>query len=169
MKDLQEWEVFRSAYHTLSLTRTAAELGIATNVASARLLALERRLGRALFNRSTRPFQPTAAAHAVIRDVEAMLNGLGMGLTMPLYACIDDLESGRLVPVLNGWHRPSQPNWLACRRDDWNIAHLRKFVQWLAAEMALHETACERRFATLFGEDRLQEYASGSWDGTSAA
>lgn len=329
MKDLQEWEVFRSAYHTLSLTRTAAELGIATNVASARLLALERRLGRALFNRSTRPFQPTAAAHAVIRDVEAMLNaghhverwflekagedsavirvmigngfrrfitqlvtryadehpnlrfnmiapidtseflsekadviavsgstdlpdcvmvprgrmifvpvaspeyleargpldepddldghhvysnlytnryslsvtyplmkdgriitctrqeqirwssvdialeavrnGLGVGLTMPLYACIDDLESGRLVPVLNGWHRPSQPNWLACRRDDWNIAHLRKFVQWLAAEMALHETACERRFATLFGEDHLQEYASGSWDGTPAA
>ena len=74
MNDLQEWTVFRSAYRTRSLTKTAAELGITTNVASARLLSLEKRLGRSLFYRDTRPFKPTAAAHAVIRDVEAMLN-----------------------------------------------------------------------------------------------
>lgn len=320
MNDLQEWTVFRSAYHTRSLTKTAAELGITTNVASARLLSLEKRLGRSLFYRDTRPFKPTAAAHAVIRDVEAMLNarqhidrwflekntegsavirvmignafrrfvtqlitqyadehpnlrcnmispvdtseflsekadviavsgrtdlpncmmlprgrmifvpvaspeylqkhgpldspddlkghrvysnlyanrysfavtyplmkngrimtytrqeqirwsnvdiareavcnGLGIGLTMPLFACIDDLEAGRLVPILNGWHRPSQQNYLACRKDDWNISYMREFMHWFAEELTFHETSCERRFSELFGEALLAEYAS---------
>ena len=39
---------------------------------------------------------------------QAVLRGIGISLGFPLFHCIDEIERGELVPILNGWHRPSQ-------------------------------------------------------------
>lgn len=51
----------------------------------------------------------------------SVLEHAGIAPCMPLFFIIDDLEAGRLVPVLGGWHRPSHQNYVVCKDDDWKI------------------------------------------------
>jgi DNA-binding transcriptional LysR family regulator len=81
---------------------------------------------------------------------QAALDGLGVALSLPLFLCIDDLEAGRLVPVLNGWHRQSHTNYIACKKDDWKIRRIRNFADWYAKKLLAHEKECERRLVALY-------------------
>ena len=71
---------------------------------------------------------------------------------------IDDLKAGRLVPILDGWHRASQVNYLACHRSRWNVSYVRIFMNWFAEKFAEKEAGYEKDFADLFGEELLHEY-----------
>lgn len=92
--------------------------------------------------------------------LQAVRDGLGISPSMPLFHCIDDLESGRLVPVLNGWHRPSQPNFIACRKSDWNISYVQQFMVWLSEELTGIQASAEKRFEACFGKALLDEYGA---------
>lgn len=91
----------------------------------------------------------------VIMTHQAVLNGAGIAPCMPLALCIDDLEAGRLVPILNGWHRPAHTSVLACKKEDWKIRHIRLFATWWAQKLSAHERSCEKRLVDLFGRSFL--------------
>ncbi len=80
----------------------------------------------------------------------SILDGSGIGLCIPLFMCIDDLENGRLVPVLNGWHRMSHQNYVACKKDDWKIRPIRMFANWWAKKLTEYEKECEQRLVKLY-------------------
>ena len=63
----------------------------------------------------------------------------------------DDLEAGRLVPVLGGWHRPSHQNYVVCKDDDWKIRQIRMFSNWWAQKLGDYEKECEARLIKLYG------------------
>lgn len=92
----------------------------------------------------------------VLMMCEAVRNGAGVAPCMPLSLCIDDLERGVLVPVLEGWHRPCRNSTLACKADDWKIRHLRVFASWWAKRTAAYERDCERRLEACLGRAFLQ-------------
>lgn len=85
----------------------------------------------------------------------AVLEGAGIAPCMPIFLCIDDLEKGRLVPVLNGWHRPSHLNYVACKQDDWKLRPIRLFANWWAKKLADYERDCEARLVKLYGRHFL--------------
>ena len=81
----------------------------------------------------------------------AVLNGEGIAPCMPIFLCIEDLEAGRLVPVLDGWHRPSHRNYVACKKNDWKLHHIRTFASWWAKKLSAYERECEARLVSLYG------------------
>lgn len=88
---------------------------------------------------------------------EAVLAGECMSPGLPLFFCIDALRNGRLVPVLEGWHRPSQFNYLACHTSRWNVPYIRTFMNWFAEKFAEKEASYEKEFEDLFGKELLRE------------
>lgn len=81
----------------------------------------------------------------------AVIEGLGVAPCMPIFLCIEDLEAGRLVPVLNGCHRPAHLNYVACKKEDWKNRQIRTFANWWAKRLADYEKECEARLVKLFG------------------
>ena len=57
-EDIQSWEIFASLFRTGSVALSATEVGLDAPVVSKKISALEKKLGRKLFDRSTRPFVP---------------------------------------------------------------------------------------------------------------
>lgn len=81
----------------------------------------------------------------------SVLEHAGIAPCMPLFFIIDDLEAGRLVPVLGGWHRPSHQNYVVCKDDDWKIRQIRMFSNWWAQKLGDYEKECEARLIKLYG------------------
>ncbi len=88
---------------------------------------------------------------------EAVLNGLGISPCLPLFECIDELESGDLQIILDGWHRPSQENYVAIYKDDWCKPYLRNFSEFLANSLATIEGSCEERLKKIISPDLYAE------------
>lgn len=91
---------------------------------------------------------------------EAVLQGMGIALSLPLFCCIDELEAGRLVPILNGWHRPSQQNYVAVHKDDWKKPLVRTFVEFFALELGAVEKSCELRLQKVIPKPYFEELLS---------
>ena len=86
---------------------------------------------------------------------KAALEGDGIALCLPIILIIKDLEEGRLVPILDGWHRPSHQNYVACKKEDWKNKTLRSFSDWWAKRLNSYEKECENRLARHLGRDYL--------------
>ena len=85
---------------------------------------------------------------------------MGIALSLPLFCCIDELEAGRLVPILNGWHRPSQQNYVAVHKDDWKKPLVRTFVEFFALELGAVEKSCELRLQKVIPKPYFEELLS---------
>lgn len=83
---------------------------------------------------------------------QAVMDGQGIALSLAPYHCIDELEEGKLVPILNGWHRPSQANFIAVKDNDWKIKTIRNFASWWAEQFNRYEKECEDRLVKLYGQ-----------------
>lgn len=87
------------------------------------------------------------------------IEGLGICPSLPLFLCIDELEKGKLVPILDGWHRPSRTNYIVCRKEDWKVKYIREFATWYAEQLKSVQTNCEERFVRCFGRSFLNRLA----------
>ena len=58
----------------------------------------------------------------------AVMNGLGVGVDIPFAHCHEELKRGELVPILNGWHRPSLGASVVCSQAAWHIRRVRVFI-----------------------------------------
>lgn len=83
---------------------------------------------------------------------QAAMDGLGVAISLPLTVCIEELMDGRLVPILDGWHRPCVAHGQICKIDDWKIRHIRIFTTWFTKELRRFELECEKRLASKYGE-----------------
>lgn len=76
MHRLTHLRTFLAIYRSQSVTRAAALLNITQPAASGHLQALEARMGRRLFERSSRGLSPLPAAHDLARAISAHVDGL---------------------------------------------------------------------------------------------
>src|SRR6267143_5397829 len=79
--DLNEINVFIKVAQAGSFTRAARQLGIPNSTASARVSALERRLGVTLLQRTTRKLRLTEAGEAYVRQASQGLEEIARAET----------------------------------------------------------------------------------------
>ncbi|MFC6012728.1 LysR family transcriptional regulator [Nocardia lasii] len=96
--DLVQLRTFLAVYRTGSLTAAAAQVGLSQPTVTTQLQALERHLGRPLFERLPRGVAPTAAAHELAARVAGPLEALETVLT----GTATDRAPTREPPVLLG-------------------------------------------------------------------
>lgn len=71
--ELLVWRIFLSVYRTGSIQTTAEEMQLDSSTVSRKLSALEKKLGRKLFDRTKRPMENTLDAHDIYVYVQEMV------------------------------------------------------------------------------------------------
>jgi len=66
---------------------------------------------------------------------ENVLQGAGICIDMPFFLCCEEIAQGRLVPILEGWHRPPVQTYVISSKDIWNSKIHRIFMQWVQKEL----------------------------------
>lgn len=66
---------------------------------------------------------------------EALLNHMGVAVDMPLVQIYEDIECGRLVPILPGWMKQPEECFIVTTRSNWHIRRVRIFLEWYALQM----------------------------------
>lgn len=59
-----------------------------------------------------------------------VLQGEAIVIDLPLGHCAEEIIQGKLVPILDGWHRKSEPLWIVTSKKKWKEQHIRIFMQW---------------------------------------
>ena len=96
-------------------------------------------------------FGSTVRSADILAVREAVLQGLGVAVDLPLVQIVDDLEAGRLVPILPGWFRPPIECYAAAGAEAWRLKRVRLFMDWFAQAMQDYFSAIERRVSSIVG------------------
>lgn len=70
--------------------------------------------------------------HDMLNIKDAVVNGYGIALDVPLGMILDELRQKTLVPVLNGWHRDFWDYSIATRKEDDQQTAVGRFAAWYA-------------------------------------
>lgn len=70
--------------------------------------------------------------HDMLNIKDAVVNGYGIALDVPLGMILDELRQKTLVPVLNGWHRDYWDYSIATRKEDDQHTAVGRFAAWYA-------------------------------------
>ena len=74
-------------------------------------------------------FRHAAFSGDVMSGKEALLKGEGIAVSLSIATCRKELESGEVVPVLQGWHRPDWKMTLVMSRNNLGNQRLVRFAQ----------------------------------------
>lgn len=74
-------------------------------------------------------FRHAAFSGDVMSGKEALLKGEGIAVSLSIATCRKELESGEVVPVLQGWHRPDWEMTLVMSRNHLGNQRLVRFAQ----------------------------------------
>lgn len=107
MPDLDELLAFNRVMETGSLTRSAAELGLAKSTLSRRITQLEARLGQPLLKRQANQLLPTEAGHRYYEISQKILELAGEG-----QRALDSLREEVSGELLVEAHRTLTRSWL---------------------------------------------------------
>lgn len=66
---------------------------------------------------------------------QAVLDGTGVAVDLPLVQIVEDLAAGRLVPILPGWFRPPIECYNVTSRAAWHKKRIRIFFEWYSREL----------------------------------
>lgn len=66
---------------------------------------------------------------------ENVLTGKGICIDMPFFICAEEIASGALIPILDGWHRPPLQTYVFSSKDTWHSKIHRVFMQWIQKEL----------------------------------
>ena len=66
---------------------------------------------------------------------QALLDGMGVAVDMPLVQIVEDLKRGALVPILPGWFRPPVECFNVTNRAGWRSRRVRIFFEWYSKAM----------------------------------
>ena len=92
-------------------------------------------------------FDHVAFSGDVMSGKEALLNGEGIAVSLSIATCQKEIETGTVVPVLLGWHRPEWEMTLAMAKT--NIGNLR-FIHFARAFLLSEgEAICRRRMENI--------------------
>ena len=65
----------------------------------------------------------------------SVLASLGVAIDLTWNKCVEDVLSGRLVPILPGWFRPPSPVYTVVSRSAWMLRRVRLFAKWFNDQM----------------------------------
>lgn len=65
----------------------------------------------------------------------ALLEGMGVAVDMPLVQIYEDLLAGRLVAILPGWFHPPVECFIVASHEAWHMKRVRIFLEWYAKAM----------------------------------
>lgn len=105
-------------------------------------------------------FERTVRATDILSIRQALLDGMGVAVDMPLVQILEDLQEGRLVPILPGWFRPAVECFMVTSRDGWRSKRIRVFLEWYAKAMQKLFAAYETDVSRILGLPA----AIGEWD-----
>ena len=66
---------------------------------------------------------------------QAVLDGTGVAVDLPLVQIVEDLAAGRMVPILPGWFRPPIECYNVTSRAAWHKKRIRIFFEWYSREL----------------------------------
>ena len=66
---------------------------------------------------------------------ENVMKGAGICIDMPFFLCATEIAQGKLVPILDGWHRQPVQTYVVCRKELWNSKIHRIFILWIQKEL----------------------------------
>ena len=61
-----------------------------------------------------------------------VLQGEALIVDLPIGHCAKEIKLGHLVPILDGWHRNSEPLWIVTSENKWKDPKIRIFMKWYA-------------------------------------
>lgn len=75
-------------------------------------------------------FGHTVRSTDILAIRQALLDGMGVAVDMPLVQIVEDLREGRLVPILPGWFRPPVECFNVTSKAAWQSRRVRIFFEW---------------------------------------
>ena len=85
---------------------------------------------------------------------QALLNGMGIAVDMPLVQICEDLLAGTLIPILPGWVRPPIECYIVTNSSAWRMKRVRTFMQWYAHAMQELFASFEEKVSSIVGLPR---------------
>ncbi len=82
---------------------------------------------------------------------QGVLDGMGVAVDMPLVQIAEDLEEGRLMPILPGWFRPPVECFIVTSKSRWRSRRVRVFFEWYAKAMQKLFASYEERVSAFVG------------------
>ncbi len=103
----------------------------------------------------TRPVRFKSSIHStdILMIKQAVLDGRGVAVDLPLLHCANEIAAGRLKVILGGWHRPSIPAFAACSAAGWHIRRIRVFMQWWCDRFQKEFESTEKVLRAVLGEE----------------
>ena len=96
-------------------------------------------------------FGQTVRSTDILAIRQALLDGMGVAVDMPLVQIVEDLKEGRLVPILPGWFRPPVECFMVTSRAGWRSKRVRVFLEWYAKAMQALFAAYESDVSAILG------------------
>ncbi len=84
----------------------------------------------------------------------ALLEGMGVAVDMPLVQIHEDLLEGRLVAILPGWFKPPVECFIVASHEAWHMKRVRIFLEWYAKEMQVLFSSYEKQVSDVVGLPR---------------
>ena len=81
----------------------------------------------------------------------ALLEGMGVAVDMPLVQIYEDLLAGRLVAILPGWFKPPVECFIVASHEAWHMKRVRLFLEWYAKEMQILFSSYENQVSDVVG------------------
>lgn len=64
----------------------------------------------------------------------AILKNKGVAVDLPLFFCAEEIKKGQLIPILNGWGKPSAKLYSVLTKTQWRKPRIRIFAEWFSEE-----------------------------------
>lgn len=81
----------------------------------------------------------------------ALLEGMGVAVDMPLVQIYEDLLAGRLVAILPGWFHPPVECFIVASHEAWHMKRVRIFLEWYAKAMQQLFSSYEAQVSDVVG------------------
>lgn len=94
--------------------------------------------------------------HQVMHAKRALDLGAGIAVDISAFHTIEDIEAGRLVPVLDGWHVPTRTCSTYVPEEALRYKRVRHFLGWLTERQRKQFAQLQRRVEAIGNRKRLQ-------------
>lgn len=69
---------------------------------------------------------------------QAVLDGKGVAIDLPLIHCSEEIISGKMIPILRGWHKADEELFTVVDKIVWHKPRVRIFAQWFSEESRVY-------------------------------
>ncbi len=86
-----------------------------------------------------------------------VLQGEALIIDLPLGHSALEIKQGKLIPILDGWHRNFEPLWVVTSENKWKDPKIRVFMKWYAEAWSEELKKAEDSLRTCLNEIFIKE------------